>query len=261
MNKKRSLLDDLSVKSHSDNSPGALDINVERIKDMVNSRIDSASTERKLKPMKSKKKIALIAVAATLVMGITVFAASGIISQWFSSSSSIPDYNELPSVKQVTKDIGYEVELVDEFANGYKFDNGNIVNNNLTDDEGKSVEKFKSVMFRYEKDGDEVLFSQDKVNSQVETNGEVVANVDGVDVYYHSYTNKLVPPDYKMTDEDKKAEETGELVFSYGSSKVEIKEIQSVSWKKDDMNYQLLQIDGKLSADELVEMAKEVIGK
>ena len=107
----------------------------------------------------------------------------------------------------------------------------------------------------------EVLFSQDKVNSQVETNGEVVANVDGVDVYYHSYTNKLVPPDYKMTDEDKKAEETGELVFSYGSSKVEIKEIQSVSWKKDDMNYQLLQIDGKLSADELVEMAKEVIGK
>ena len=261
MNKKRNLFDELNIKGCTDNSSGTLDISVERIKDMVNNRIDSASTERMLKPMKSKKKIALIAVAATLVMGITVFAASGIISQWFSSSSSIPDYNELPSVKQVTKDIGYEVELVDEFANGYKFDNGNIVNNNLTDDEGKSVEKFKSVMFRYEKDGDEVIFSQDKVNSQVETNGEVVANVDSVDVYYHSYTNKLVPPDCKMTDEDKKAEETGELVFSYGSSKVEIKEIQSVSWKKDDMSYQLLQIDGKLSADELVEMAKEVIGK
>ena len=211
--------------------------------------------------MKSKKKIALIAVAATLVMGITVFAASGIISQWFSSSSSIPDYKTLPTAEQVVKDIGYEAVIIDEFANGYKFDNGSVVDNVLTDDNGKAVEKFKSVTFRYLKDNDEVLFSQDKVNSQVETSGEVVATVDDVDVYYYSYTNKLVPPDYKMTDEDKKAEETGELVFSYGSSKVEIKEIQSVSWKKDDMSYQLLQIDGKLSADELVEMAKEVIGK
>ena len=88
MNKKRNLLDELNIKGYSDNSSGTLDISVERIKDMVNNRIDSASTERMLKPMKSKKKIALIAVAATLVMGITVFAASGIISQWFSSSSS-----------------------------------------------------------------------------------------------------------------------------------------------------------------------------
>ena len=74
-----------------------------------------------------------------------------------------------------------------------------------------------------------------EVKRQLDQYGEVVANVDGVDVYYHSYTNKLVPPDYKMTDEDKKAEENGELVFSYGSSEVEIKEVQSVSWKKDGM--------------------------
>ena len=85
--------------------------------------------------------------------------------------------------------------------------------------------------------------------------------VDDVDVYYYSYTTKLVPSDYKITDEDKKAEENGELVFSYGSSEVEIKEVQSVSWKKDGMYYQLLQIDGNLTADELTEMASEVIKK
>ena len=261
MKMKRDLERELNIINGANKTEGALDISIENIKNRVNNCIDSAYTEKESYIMKSKKKIALIAVAATLVMGITVFAASGIISQWFSSSSSIPDYKTLPTAEQVVKDIGYEAVIIDEFANGYKFDNGSVVDNVLTDDNGKAVEKFKSVTFRYLKDNDEVLFSQDKVNSQVETNGEVVANVDGVDVYYHSYTNKLVPPDYKMTDEDKKAEETGELVFSYGSSKVEIKEIQSVSWKKDDMSYQLLQIDGKLSADELVEMAKEVIGK
>lgn len=261
MKMKRDLERELNIINGANKTEGALDISIENIKNRVNNCIDSAYTEKESYIMKSKKKIALIAVAATLVMGITVFAASGIISQWFSSSSSVPDYKTLPTPEEVVKDIGYEAVTIDEFANGYKFDNGSVVDNVLTDDNGKAVEKFKSVTFRYLKDNDEVLFSQDKVNSQVETNGEVVANVDGVDVYYHSYTNKLVPPDYKMTDEDKKAEETGELVFSYGSSKVEIKEIQSVSWKKDDMNYQLLQIDGKLSADELVEMAKEVIGK
>ncbi len=62
-----------------------------------------------------------------------------------------------------------------------------------------------------------------------------------------------------MTDDDKKAEENGELVFSYGSSKVEISEVQSVSWRNNGIQYQLLQIDGKLSAKELVDMAAEVI--
>ncbi len=259
MNKIRNLIEELNIKGYTDNPSATLDISVDRISDVVNNRISSASAERMLKPMKSKKKIALIAVAATLVMGITVFAASGIISQWFSSSSSIPDYNELPSVKQVTKDIGYEVELVEEFANGYKFDNGSIVDNALSDETGNVIEEFKAVSFRYEKDGDEVIFSQDKVSSEFETSGKVVSTVDGVDVYYYSYTNKVVPSDYEMTDEDKKAEENGKLVFSYGSSEVEIIEVQSVSWKKDDMYYQLLQIDGKLSADDLVEMAKEIL--
>ena len=261
MNGKRNLQKELNIRKQADNSYGTLDINIESIKNRVNNCIDSAYMEKESYIMKSKKKIALIAVAATLVMGITVFAASGIISQWFSGSSSIPDYKSLPSVEQVTKDIGYEVALVDEFENGYKFDNGSVVNNNLTDDEGNSVEKFKSVTFRYVKDGDRVIFSQDKVSSNLEINGDAITTIDDVDVYYHSYTNKVVPPDYKMSKEDKKSEENGELVFSYGSSKVEINEVQSVSWKNDGMYYQLLQIDGKLFADELVEMAKEIIEK
>ena len=93
----------------------------------------------------------------------------------------------------------------------------------------------------------------------METVGDAVDTIDGVDILYHSYTNKIVPSDYRMTDEDKKAEANGELVFSYGSSKVEIKEVQSVLWSEDGIHYSLMQIDGKLSANELAEMAKEII--
>ncbi|UKI35293.1 MAG: hypothetical protein L6V93_13990 [Clostridiales bacterium] len=40
-------------------------------------------------------------------------------------------------------------------------------------------------------------------------------------------------------------------MFSYGSPEVKIQNVQSVTWVKDGIQYQLLQIDGKLSADEL----------
>ena len=260
MNKKRNLSKELNMKNCVDNTSGALDLSVDRIKDIVDSKIASASVERKSITMKSKKKISLIAIAATLALGITAFAASGIVTTWFSSSSSIPKYKSLPSAEQVKSDIGYEPVLIDTFENGYSFKDGSVINNNLADENGNSVEKFKSVSFRYEKDGDRVIFSQDKFNSEMYTEGEVIATVSGTDIYYFSYTNKIVPPDYKMTDEDKKAEENGELVFSYGSSKVEISEVQSVNWINNGIQYQLLQIDGKLSGKELVDMAAEVIG-
>ena len=261
MNRKNDLFEELNIDKEQNDFCSPLDIDIRAVKQNVNAKLDSAYTERKSYTMKSKKKISLIAIAATLVLGITVFAASGIVSTWFSSSSSTPDYKSLPTAEQVAGDIGYEPVLIESFENGYIFKDGNIVKNNLKDENGNSVEKFKSVSFDYKKDGDTVIFAQDKVKSKIDISGDVVKNVKGTDIYYYDYTNKLVPPDYKLTDDDKKAKENGELIFSYGSSKVEIKEVQSVTWVKDEMQYQLLQIDGKLTSDELVKMAEEILNK
>lgn len=261
MNKKRSLPEELNIVGRKESNRSPLDIDVKRIRSMVADRIDSSNSERKSEVMKSKKKVSLIAIAATLILGITVFAASGIITTWYSSSSSVPEYKSLPTKQQCIDDIGYAPVLIETFENGYEFYNGSVVNNNLADENDKSVEKFKSVMFRYKKDGDKVIFSQDKFNSQIDSIGDIAATVDGTDIYYYSYTNKLVPPDYKMTDEDKKAEANGELVFSWGSSEVSISEVQSVSWTQGGIRYHLMQMDGKLSAEELTDMAEEVIRK
>lgn len=261
MKKENDLFEELNINNCDRDLCNPLDIDIRSVKQKVNTKLDSACTERKIVSMKSKKKISVIAAAATLILGITVFAANGIVSDWFSSSSSAPDYKSLPTAEQVKKDIGYEPVLIDEFKNGYVFNDGNIVNNNLTDEDGNSVEKFKSVSFDYEKDGDEVVFAQDKFNSKPELAGNVVKTVKNTDIYYFGYTNKSVPADYKLTDADKKAESNGELIFSYGSPEVKVQKVQSVTWVKDGMQYQLLQIDGKLSADELVKMAEEVLNK
>ena len=137
--------------------------------------------------------------------------------------------------------------------------NGSIVNNSLEDESGASVEKFKSVSFDYEKDSDTVIFAQDKFNSKTELPGDIVKTVKDTDIYYYAYTNKVVPADYKLTDADKKAEENGELVFSYGSDEIKIQKVQFVMWYKDGIQYQLLQMDGKLSANELADMAEEIV--
>lgn len=259
MKKKRDLFLELNIKKIKEIDDSPFNIDIEKIKSKVNNSINSAYHERTVNFMKSKKKIALIAAATVCVLGITVFAASGIISVWNSSSSGIPEYESLPSAEQCIEDIGYVPVLVNTLNGGYEFKNGSLVDNNLKDENGNVVEKFKSVHFRYEKDGDRVHFSQDKVNSEIERSGKVAATVGGVEIYYNSYTNKFVPGDYELTEEDKTAKENGELVFSYGTGDVQIIKVQAVNWVKDGILYNLMQMDGKLSADELVEMAKEVI--
>ena len=157
---------------------------------------------RRLEMFKTKKRIVVLAAAVIMALGITAFAATGIISNWYSSSSSIPDYRTLPSAEQVKKDIGYDVILIESFSNGYSFKNGRIVNNKLTDEDNQTIEKFKSVAFCYKKGRDEVEFTQDQYQSDSEKTGEIAETVNGVDIYYYRYVNKIVPPDYQLTEED-----------------------------------------------------------
>lgn len=259
---KRDLFEELNIIRRK-NIKTALDTDISKIKSMVDYKLktDSSCAERKETVMKSKKRFTIAAIAATFILGISVLASSGIISTWYSSSRSDPEYKTLPTEEQCIEDIGYAPVLIDEFENGYAFKNGSIVNNDLRDENDNSVEKFKSVTFRYEKEGDKVIFSQEKFNSQAPSEGEVITTIDSVDIYYHSYMNKCVPAGYKMTEEDKKAQESGELVFSEGSQKEYIQKVQSVQWVENGRHYLLLQMDGKLTAQELADMAGEIIAK
>ena len=129
----------------------------------------------------------------------------------------------------------------------------------MGDDAGNIAERFKSLDFTYEKSGDEVYLSQERYKTHVDSQGQIVGKIKGKDLYYYSYRNKFVPGDYELTEEDKQAEESGELVFSYGTDEVEIMTVQTLSWSDGDMHYSLMQMDGKLSREELIRMAEEII--
>ncbi len=260
MSRKRNLEKELGITQKGNNTPHIID--TARVKHKVQFFLSAKDNERKITHMKSTRRTAIIAAAVVLVLGFSAFAATRLlVHTWRSSSSGIPEYTSVPTQEAVKEDIGYDVVIVEEFSNGYKFDNGSVVSNDLRDENNNSLEKFKSVSFRYEKDGDRVNFSQDKYNSETAMAGKVIETVGDIDIYSSGYTSKIVPPGYKYTDEDKAAMESGELIFSEGSQTVEIHDVKAVSWVVADMHYNLMQINGKLTVDELAEMAKEIISK
>lgn len=258
MKTERNLFRELDIVESTDYD-NVLEIDTQKIKHMVHNSIDSAHPERKLTVMKARLKYSLAAAIAILALATTALATNGIIVQWNGSSLSTPEFLSLPTQEEVSKYIDYDAVLLDNFENGYKFENGSIVYNEMVNEENRAVETFRSLKLRYGKDGDTVLFSQLKCNAELGTGDRLLANIDDINIYYNRYTNKLVPADYEMTDADKLAEASGALVFSWGTEAVEIVQVQSVSWIENDIHYQLLQIDGTLTASDLVSMAEEII--
>lgn len=214
--------------------------------------------ERRNNTVRSKRIIAVIAIAAALACVGTAFAATGLRS-WQSYPES--EYETLPSVEAVSEDIGYEPVIIEEFENGFVYATGHAVDNDITDESGAVEDSFKSASFTYERNGEEVWFSQEKYDFGTELKGEIIDSVDGIDIYKTGYMNKVVPADYEMTEEDISAEESGELVFSWGSDEVMVMEIKSVEWRVDGINYILMQMGGSVTVDELCTMAKEIIGR
>lgn len=258
MNTERNLYRELNL-AQPNNSDSFPVLDTQNIKARVHNCIDSAPTERKIYVMKAKMKYMLAAVVAILALATTALAASGTIAMWNGHSASTPDYTTLPSAQECAEVIDFEPVLMEQFENGYAFESGNVVFNDMTNESGQSVETFNSLELRYEKNGDQVIFSQLKCNTEIEESGSIAANVDDINIYYHGYDNKVVPADYEMTDADKLAEASGALVFSWGSDAVEIIRVQSVGWFKDGIHYSLMQMNGALTPAELTNMAAEII--
>ena len=129
--RRKNLLKELGIQKQADTSCNALDIDTKNVRQRVYAKLDFADTERKQTTMRSKKKILPLLIAATLTIGVTALAATGKISMWTGSSASRADYTSLPTVEQVTKDIGYRPVLIDAFENGYCFKTGNIIKNSF----------------------------------------------------------------------------------------------------------------------------------
>ena len=207
-------------------------------------------------------KSAAILVAVLCLTTVTVFAATH-VSQYMSSSSSKPTYTSFPTEKELQKDLGFVPKGVEKFSNGYAFQEAVTGNTTPIDADGKKMGDYKFISYTYAFDKDKKINLT--VNKQIpgETSNPKAAKTDynGITLSYSSQKYEFVPPDYKLTEEDKKAQESGEIEFSYGSNAVEKSVIQFVVWTDNGISYDLMAKDSDLKQADLTAMAKEIVDK
>lgn len=233
----------------------------ENMRERISHRMAQTDGQHKEVPifmLRNKKRMAAVVIAAAVVCGSAFAFGSTAVSSILSSSSSIPDYTALPTAQQCEKDAGYAPALIDSFDNGYTFTDGTVFSSSMENDEGKNIESYKGFSFDYANGGETMTLSQERYFSETEDCGTCIAQDNDVSYYETDQIYKFVPADYELTEQDKQDEASGKVVFSYGSDEVETRQIHSLTWEIGDMHYCLMQQDGSLTGDQLLNMARQI---
>lgn len=219
----------------------------------------AGNAARKVKRIKLSKIVAA-AAAAIMLLGITAFAATIIISSRSGHSYNIPTYSSVPSAETLQRDIGFAPNIPAAFSNGYRFQSGHITQNEDYAEDGSIFEQFKGVSCTYKKGKQQITLHADTALAGIQIkDADKKDTYKGIELQYCAYTNKLVPPEYTMTEQDKADEKSGRLVFSYGNPEVEFTHVQLLAWEHNGVNYEVNAADSELSFEDFTAMAKEII--
>ncbi|MEA4973950.1 hypothetical protein SDC9_97824 [bioreactor metagenome] len=245
------------MKKH--NWDSAFEERPEEFHNSVNSALSKISNREDNNMKASWSKKAIVTAVAVAAIGVTALAASKVASIT-GHSSHLEDIYSVDEAEETAEKNGIDTECVDEFSNGYKFEYANIGEQNLNDENGGVISSYKTLDVDYvNKDARIYLNIEPKSEYLEEEPGQLVKAYKGTDIYSSEYTNKFVPEDYELTEQDKLDEASGAITFSYGSDEVEVKNISFVKWSNGDINYSLMDMDSNLSIDDLTTMAQEII--
>lgn len=223
----------------------------------------SAKEGHKMKRM-NMKKVVLGVAAACVMVGTIAIAGSGVVS-YMGHGSSIPDYTKFEDMGKAESEIGYSVGCVESFSNGFDMKGIHIIETVLQDESGQTLGEKKSLEITYSKGGEEMDVYCKKLLPVEEADIMEIGEYDrtletgGITMGYTSSMYKAVPPDYEPTEEDKKAMESGRLQIGDGSAEIETSQYSRVVWVKDGIRYELMGFNVSLNADEMLQMAQEMV--
>lgn len=215
-----------------------------------------------------KPKALIIAGMLLVVTSATCVATTNHFIT-FGSSSHRTETESFPSENKVKESVGFTPKYVESFSNGFKFNTFNYSNNEVRDDKGAAIQKYKGADFEYKKEGSNknqsLTMSAEKIDQKYlnEDKSKNILSVDynGIKIEYTSNQYKAVPEGYKPTDEEKELEDKGLLQIGYGSDETKVSQTQAVMWYEDGISYCILNMDyTELSQEDMINMAKEVIG-
>ena len=225
--------------------------------------VDRIKNNKENKMIKfSKSKVVVLVAVACMTLGTSVFAA-GKIASYRSWSSNLTEVSDINKSRDNAKKLGASLEIPESFSNGYAFDCSYSGGIEGLDEDGNAVANGNSFMATYTKENGSDLYlnidpSFEELNME---EGDILENINGVDVYFYSHTYKFVPTDYELTDEDKENMEKPGYEITYGSDEVQVQKCSGFIFGYESKTYNMLSFDSELTDDEWYAMAEELINE
>lgn len=252
-------------------APDLLKARIDREIDKIeNDRIKKRrGSEKEAVIMKFQKRKVALAAAVIVAIGSITCYATGKMTGLMVGSSHLTEVSEYSGLAAAEEKAGFETGMPETFSSGYVFKNVNTGDGQAVDAEGNGIPgtEYIDVFMTYEKDGSEITASiMPELKEEPAEEAEAKApeasetrEIGGITVSYYETTMKVVPPDYELTEQDKKDMENSNFTISYGSDQVYVQKVRSVDWKADGKAYNLLDMEGIVDAETLFSMAQDVI--
>lgn len=251
--------------------------------DELKRRIDETIREKEENSMKhmSVKRLCIgVAAACLLASGVTAFAGGA--AYFVAASATEPIWTDYTQLGRLEKELGYGVDSVERFENGYAFAGVSVETIEAYTGEHDKMYSIPSMNIRY-KNGDKKMdlnINEKPMQSASPKEPVAIKKCGDIDLRYDEYAYKivLVNDSYVPTKEDEIATQRGDYSISYVTVTVNEKEktadeeiaitscdegnvrqSMSVSWEKDGISYELLGDDLDMSADEMFAMAEEIL--
>lgn len=217
-----------------------------------------------------KKRIITFALAAALLLalGVSAYALRGIPRS--TGTHHMPrtaEYTSLAALDKIERDVGYPLTVPERFSNGYAFAALRVDGQAVFGESNEVLEEFYAVRVSYAKTGAPELSLVLNPVLEIEGGGDASApspseqrTLQGVTVNLNRDHYKVVPEGYEKTADDLAREAAGHYYVSFGSDRIEEREIAFADFTLDKVNYTLMDMTATADAfDTLSQMAEEII--
>ena len=210
------------------------------------------------------KKLAITFAACMTLFSATAFAAgkvAGIVS-WNRIDTRTTDFEDLSKLEEKA---GMDIAAVETFSNGYTFHNMEMEEERTQDADGNDLGQFKGISITYVKDGcPEIYLDMNQADMYKEPRDEArdmsVKEFDGITMYYNCDEYLNLPEGEEPTKEEMQRTETDKHFFiSDGSDERYTDFVSVVDFEMDGIVYVVMGFDVDMTADELFDMAEEII--
>lgn len=211
-----------------------------------------------MKFRKNKLATAFTAMLVITILGTVTAVAAGKITGFVSVSDK--KVHSIAELRESSKtQMKASPKFPDNFTNGMAFVKGYISEVKGVDEDNNQVITYSEAYAYYGENPQVTLAShvhQDAVSEEdLPGQKEVYQNIE-LTAYEIQYV--FLPEGQEPSKEDKKLEEEGKMMISYGSDQEERKLLKSVHWSENGIDYQMFTFDNA-ELNSLTAMAKEMI--